>query len=68
MDEMEFNKMTLADQIKVISMSLSSEEFVKWAHGQVVGLAEHMESLGIERPYETAKRFVFNEMQKATNA
>ena len=65
---MEFKEMTLSDKIKVIAAKLDEKEFVEWTHNQVKGLAEHMQSMEIENPYETAKQFVFNEMHKALSA
>lgn len=62
---MEFNELSLKEQIKVVAESLDEKEFVDWTHRQVVGLAEFLQSKGIESAYETAKQFVFNEMQNA---
>lgn len=59
--------MTFQDNIKAIALATSAEEFTQWLHGQVVEVAEYMETLGIEDPYEKAKSYVFKTMQEATN-
>jgi len=65
---MEFNQISLADQIKVVAVKLNEKEFTDWTHRQVVSLAEFMQSKGIDNPYETAKQFVFDQMNEAIGA
>lgn len=65
---MEFNQLSLADQIKVVAVKLNEKEFTEWTHRQVVSLAEFMQSKGIESPYETAKQFIFDQMNEALSA
>ena len=62
---MEFNELSLTDQIKVVAIKLNEAEFSEWLHDQVIGLAEHMQSQGIPHPYETAKRYIFDKVNEA---
>lgn len=59
--------MTFEENIKLIALSTSEEEFNKWLHNQVIELAEYMKSLGIDDPYEKAKVYVFKKIQEAIN-
>ena len=59
--------MTFQDKIKAIALATNAEEFTQWLHSQVVDVAEYIETLGIEDPYEKAKSYVFKTMQEATN-
>lgn len=65
---MEFNELTLTDQIKVVALKLNETEFNEWLHNQVIGLAEYMQSQGIPQPYKTAKRYIFDKVNEATSA
>ena len=65
---MEFNELTLSEQIKVVAIKLDETEFNDWLHKQVVGLAEYMQSQGIPQPYETAKRYIFDKVNEAALA
>lgn len=65
---MRFNELTLSEQIKVVALKLIETEFNDWLHNQVVGLAEHMQTQGIPRPYETAKRYIFDKVNEAATA
>ena len=65
---MEFNELTLSEQIKVVAIKLDETEFNDWLHEQVVGLAEYMQSQGIPQPYETAKRYIFDKVSEAALA
>lgn len=59
--------MTFQENIKLIALSTSEEEFTQWLHNQVIELAEYMKSLGIDNPYEKAKAYVFKTVQEAIN-
>ena len=65
---MEFNKLTLSEQIKVVALQLNEKEFNDWLHDQVVGLAEYMQTQGIPQPYDTAKRYIFDKVNEAALA
>ena len=65
---MEFSNLALSEQIKVVALQLNESEFNDWLHGQVVGLAEYMQTQGIPQPYETAKRYIFGKVNEAALA
>ena len=51
--------MTLQEKIISIALSTTEEEFSQWVHKEIVALANFMQSLGINDPYEKAKTHVF---------
>ena len=65
---MNFNELTLTEQIKVVALKLNKTELNDWLHNQVVGLAEYMQSQGMPQPYETAKRYIFDKVNEAALA
>ena len=65
---MNFNELSLTEQIKVVALKLNKTEFNDWLHNQVVGLAEYMQAQGIPQPYETAKRYIFDKVNEAALA
>lgn len=64
---MSFNELTLSEKLAVAAAKFNEKEFAEWLHGQVVGLAEYMQEIGVEQPYETAKKYVFDKLAEATN-